>query len=65
MSNQAVDGLGEVVALLTEGLHQFIHTQATGVGFHSLDVLELESNLVDLGLDGGLRGDLHHGYTLD
>jgi hypothetical protein len=25
----------------------------------------LESNLVDLGLDGGLRGDLHHGYTLD
>ena len=65
VSNQAVDGLGEVVALLAEGLHQFIHTQATGVGFHSLDVLELESNLVDLGLDGGLRGDLHHGYTLD
>jgi hypothetical protein len=30
-----------------------------------LDPLELSSNLVDLGLDGGVRGDLHHGYTLD
>jgi hypothetical protein len=25
----------------------------------------LESNAVDSGLDGGVRGDLHRGYTLD
>lgn len=62
VSNQSVDGLGEVVALLAEGLHQFIHTQTTGIGFHSLDVLELESNLV---LDGGVSGDLHREYRVD
>ena len=62
MSNQAVESLGEDVAMLAEGLNQCSHTQATGVGFHRLDVLELESNLV---LDGGVRGDLHREYRVD
>jgi len=62
VSNQAVESLGEAVALLSKGLNQFGHTQATGVGFHRLDVLELESNLV---LDGGVRGDLHREYRVD
>jgi len=63
--HQDVDSLGESVTLLTEGNNQFIHPQATGIGFHRLDGLELESNAVDSGLDGGVRGDLHRGYTLD
>jgi hypothetical protein len=30
----------------------------------SLEPLDLSSNLVDLGLDGGVRGDLHRGYKI-
>ena len=63
--HQDVDSLGEGVTLLTEGDNQFIHTQATGIGFHGLDGLELESDAVDLGLDGGVRGHLHRGNTID
>ena len=63
--HQDVDSLGEGVTLLTEGDNQFIHTQATGIGFHGLDGLELESDAVDLGLDGGVRGHLHRGNTVD
>lgn len=62
--HQDVDSLGEGVTLLTEGNNQFIHTQATGIGFHGLDGLELESDAVDLGLDGGVRGHLHRGNTI-
>ena len=64
MIHQDVDSLGEGVSLLTEGNNQFIHTQATGIGFHGLDGLELESDAVDLGLDGGVRGHLHRGNKI-
>ena len=61
-TGQTVEGLGEAIAMLAEGFNQFGHTQATGVGFHRLDGLELESNLV---LDGGVRGHLHREYRVD
>jgi hypothetical protein len=31
----------------------------------SLEPLDLSSNLVDLVLDGGVRGDLHREYRVD
>jgi len=34
------------------------------IGFLRLEPLDLSSNLVDLGLGGGVRGHLHRGYTL-
>lgn len=65
MIHENVDRLGESVTLLTERGQQFIHSQTIGVGFHGLDSLELKSDSVDLGLDGGVRGHLHRGYRID
>ena len=65
MIHEDVDSLGESVTLLTELGQQFIHSQTIGVGFHSLDGFELESDTVDLGLDGGVSGDLHREYRVD
>lgn len=65
MIHEDVDRLGESMTLLTERSQQFIHSQTIGVGFHGLDRLELESNPVDLDLDGGVRGHLHRGYRVD
>jgi hypothetical protein len=53
MIHEDVDRLGESVTLLTERSRQFVHSQTIGVGFHGLDSLELESDTVDLSLDGG------------
>ena len=64
MTNQNIDGIGKADTLLTDRLNQFVHAQPASIGFHRLDVLELESNLVDLVLDGGVSGDLHRGYIL-
>lgn len=65
MIHEDVDSLGESMTLLMERSQQFIHAQTVGVGFHGLDSLELESNPVDLGLGGGVRGHLHHGNRVD
>ena len=65
MIHQNVDSLGESVTLLTKRGQQFIHSQTIGVGFHRLDSLELKSDTVDLGLDGGVRGHLHREYRVD
>jgi len=65
MIHEDVDRLGESMTLLTERSQQFIHSQTIGVGFHGLDSLELKSDAVDLGLDGGVRGHLHRGNRID
>jgi len=65
MIHEDVDRLGESVTLLTERSQQFIHSQTIGVGFHGLDSLELKSDAVDLGLDGGVRGHLHRENRID
>ena len=64
MIHEDVDRLGESMTLLTELGQQFIHSQTIGVGFHGLDSLELKSDAVDLGLDGGVRVHLHRGNKI-
>ena len=65
MANQVVEGLSKLLAVTLKHLDVSMKVVLRSIGLLSLEPLELSSNLVDLHLDLGVRGDLHHGYTLD
>ena len=65
MTNQSIEGLSQLDTVTLKKLDILGKVVLGSVGLLRLEPLELSSNLVDLGLDCGVRGDLHHGYTLD
>ena len=65
MANQVVEGLSKLLAVTLKHLDVSMKVVLRSIGLLSLEPLELSSNLVDLHLDGGVRGHLHHVYTLD
>ena len=65
MANQVVEGLSKLLAVTLKHLDVSMKVVLRSIGLLSLEPLELSSNLVDLHLDLGVRGDLHHVYTLD
>ena len=65
MTNQTIEELGELVAVILEHLDIVGKVVLGSVGLLRLDPLELNRNLVDLGLDGGVRGHLHRGNRVD
>ena len=65
MANQVVEGLSKLLAVTLKHLDVSMKVVLRSIGLLRLEPLELSRNLVDLVLDGGVRGDLHHGYTLD
>lgn len=65
MTNQTIEELGELVAVILEHLDIVGKVVLGSVGLLRLDPLELSRNLVDLGLDGGVRVHLHRENRID
>ena len=65
MANQVVEGLNQLLAVILEHLDVGEKVILGSIGLLRFEPLELSRNLVDLVLDGGVRGDLHRGYRVD
>lgn len=65
MTNHNIERLDQLTTFILK--HLDIHRKIVlgSIGFLSLEPLDLSSNLVDLVLDGGVRGDLHREYRVD
>ena len=65
VTNQSIEGLSQLDTVILKKLDILGKVVLGSVGLLRLEPLELSSNLVDLGLDGGVRGHLHRGNTVD
>lgn len=65
MTNQSIEGLSQLDTVTLKKLDILGKVVLGSVGLLRLEPLELSSNSVDLGLDGGVRGHLHRGNTID
>ena len=65
MTNQSIEGLSQLDTVTLKKLDILGKVVTGSVGFLRLEPLELSSDGVDLGLDGGVRGHLHRGNRVD